>query len=71
MLVFNSLRGRQDGKHHPVLIELLSKELGVTKENILDFELCLADFVPAVSAHLYLATSEYSVHIMINIIIMQ
>ncbi|ELU07857.1 hypothetical protein CAPTEDRAFT_158105 [Capitella teleta] len=37
----------QDGKHHPVLVELLSQELRVSKENILDFELCLADHVPA------------------------
>lgn len=36
----------QNEKHHPVLIQLLSDELSVKKEDILDFELCLADYVP-------------------------
>ena len=31
-----------------MLIQLLSDELAVKKEDILDFELCLADFVPGV-----------------------
>ena len=39
----------QNEKHHPVLIQLLSDELSVKKEDILDFELCLADYVPGVS----------------------
>ena len=31
-------------KHHPILLELLSKQLQVPVENIRDFELCLCDF---------------------------
>ncbi|XP_062907454.1 aspartyl aminopeptidase isoform X2 [Mobula hypostoma] len=34
-------------KHHPVLLNLICTELGVNAENILDFELCLADTQPA------------------------
>ena len=39
-------------KHHPVLIKLLCDELKVEPDNILDFELCLADAVPGVSGFL-------------------
>lgn len=38
--------GKQSGKHHPVLIKLLTDELKVSADDILDFELCLADAVP-------------------------
>ncbi|XP_067890896.1 aspartyl aminopeptidase isoform X2 [Heterodontus francisci] len=34
-------------KHHPVLLNLLCTQLGVQVENIIDFELCLADTQPA------------------------
>lgn len=37
--------GNQAGKHHPVLIKLLTDELKVAADDILDFELCLADAV--------------------------
>lgn len=36
---------KQAEKHHPVLIKLLTDELHVAPEDILDFELCLADAV--------------------------
>jgi hypothetical protein len=34
-------------KHHPVLIALLAEQLGVSAEQIRDFELCLYDTQPA------------------------
>ncbi|XP_038077406.1 aspartyl aminopeptidase-like isoform X3 [Patiria miniata] len=34
-------------KHHPILINLLCKDLSVSPEQILDFELCLTDTQPA------------------------
>ncbi|KAL8601358.1 hypothetical protein ACOMHN_054651 [Nucella lapillus] len=34
-------------KHSPVLVKMLCEELGVAAENIVDFELCLADTQPA------------------------
>ncbi|CAD5116023.1 DgyrCDS4956 [Dimorphilus gyrociliatus] len=34
-------------KHQPLLIELICKELGIRPEQIVDFELCLADTQPA------------------------
>ncbi|XP_013418902.1 aspartyl aminopeptidase-like [Lingula anatina] len=34
-------------KHHPVLVHILSGELGMTADQIMDFELCLADTQPA------------------------
>lgn len=37
--------GKQADKHHPVLIKLLTEELKVAADDILDFELCLADAV--------------------------
>lgn len=37
-------------KHTSVLMKLLSEELNVGLDDILDFELCLADAVPSVSA---------------------
>jgi aspartyl aminopeptidase len=33
-------------KHHPILMKLLADELKVSCDDILDFELCLCDFVP-------------------------
>ncbi|XP_078408793.1 aspartyl aminopeptidase isoform X2 [Cetorhinus maximus] len=33
-------------KHHPVLLKLLCTQLGVNVDNIIDFELCLADTQP-------------------------
>ena len=38
----------QAAKHHPVLIRLLTDELQIKPDDILDFELCLADHVPGV-----------------------
>jgi len=35
-----------DAKHHPILIHLLTEELKVSANDIIDFELCLADAVP-------------------------
>eukprot|EP00123_Amoebidium_parasiticum_P006254 comp17252_c0_seq1/m.16310 comp17252_c0_seq1/g.16310 ORF comp17252_c0_seq1/g.16310 comp17252_c0_seq1/m.16310 type:complete len:462 (-) comp17252_c0_seq1:544-1929(-) len=37
----------QTGKHHPLLLNLMAKELGCNASDILDFELCVADTVPA------------------------
>jgi hypothetical protein len=39
----------QPAKHPPLLMKLLSDELNVGSDDILDFELCLADAVPSVS----------------------
>ena len=39
----------QAAKHPQVLIKLLTDELKVGSEDILDFELCLADAQPSVS----------------------
>ena len=39
----------QADKHHSVLVDLIAKDLGVERENIMDFELCLADCNDAVS----------------------
>ena len=41
-------------KHSPVLMKLICDELNVGCDDILDFELCLADAVPAVSLLLLL-----------------
>ena len=38
----------QTEKHCPVLMKLICDELNVETTDILDFELCLADAVPAV-----------------------
>ncbi|XP_041371605.1 aspartyl aminopeptidase-like [Gigantopelta aegis] len=38
----------QADKHHPALIKILCEELKINPEQILDFELCLADTQPAV-----------------------
>ena len=40
----------QASKHPEVLIKLMCEELKVRPEDILDFELCLADAVPSVSS---------------------
>merc|ERR1719422_32495 len=40
--------GTQAAKHPPTLIRLLCQKLGVQPDNLLDFELCLADTQPAV-----------------------
>ena len=39
----------QADKHHPALIKLLCDELKIKPEQIVDFDLCLADTQPAVS----------------------
>lgn len=39
----------QASKHPPVLVQLLCDELKIQPEQMLDFELCLADTQPAVS----------------------
>lgn len=41
--------GVQGGKHQPLLLAVLAEELGISVEDISDFELCLADHYPAVS----------------------
>ncbi|XP_019619382.1 PREDICTED: aspartyl aminopeptidase-like [Branchiostoma belcheri] len=38
----------QADKHPPVLVSLLCTELGIQRQDLLDFELCLADTQPAV-----------------------
>lgn len=38
--------GAQHDKHHPLLIRLLCDEMGIKPEQIVDFELCLADASP-------------------------
>lgn len=40
----------QAEKHHAALVKVLCAELGVEPEALLDFELCLTDTQPAVSA---------------------
>ncbi|XP_068612413.1 aspartyl aminopeptidase [Brachionichthys hirsutus] len=40
-------------KHHPLLVNLLSSELGVAPEALLDFELCLTDTQPAALGGVY------------------
>jgi hypothetical protein len=40
--------GAQHDKHHPLLIRLLCDEMGIKPEQIVDFELCLADASPPV-----------------------
>ena len=37
----------QEGMHHPVLIKLICEELGIKPNQIVDFELCMADCVPS------------------------
>lgn len=44
----NLTEKHQASKHHPVLIKLLCDELHVEADQIMDFELCLADCQPAV-----------------------
>ena len=39
----------QAEKHHPALVKLLCSELDVKPEDLLDFELCLADTQAGVS----------------------
>ena len=39
----------QADKHHSLLVKILSEELKVSPEQILDFELCLADYQDGVS----------------------
>lgn len=46
LLCFSS----QSEKHQPALLNLICSELGVEVDSILDFELCLVDTQPAVSA---------------------
>jgi len=38
----------QASKHHPILVKLICDQLGVAPEQLMDFELCLADASPAV-----------------------
>ncbi|XP_078022088.1 aspartyl aminopeptidase isoform X2 [Epinephelus lanceolatus] len=40
-------------KHHPALVKVLCTELGVKPEDLLDFELCLADTQPAALGGVY------------------
>lgn len=42
-------QGVQSGKHHPVLLQAIADDLGLSVSHISDFELCLADHSPAVS----------------------
>ena len=44
----------QSAKHSPVLMTLICDELKVGHDDILDFELCLADAVPSVCSPLLL-----------------
>ena len=37
----------QASKHHPILVKLICDQLGVAPEQLMDFELCLADASPA------------------------
>lgn len=53
--------GVQAGKHQPILLTLLATELGVSVDQISDFELCLADYSPAVSL-------EYPVHFFLHLV---
>jgi len=38
----------QAAKHHPILVKLICDQLGVAADQLMDFELCLADAAPAV-----------------------
>ena len=49
----------QAEKHHPILITMLCEELSIKPEQILDFELCLADMQPAVRA---ISPSDSALH---------
>ena len=37
----------QAAKHHPILVKLICDQLGVAADQLMDFELCLADAAPA------------------------
>ena len=37
----------QASKHHPILVKMISDQLSVKADQLLDFELCLADAAPA------------------------
>jgi len=53
-----------------VLVKLICDELNVTADDVLDFELCLADAVPSVSSSSQPYTScllsAYQLHVTIN-----
>ena len=48
----------QSEKHHPILVKLLAEELSIKEEEIGDFELCLADHVPAVCSVICIKTAS-------------
>lgn len=55
--------GAQHDKHHPVLIRLLCEEMGIKPEQIVDFELCLADASPPVCMHKHrMKTVKFTYH---------
>ncbi len=47
----------QADKHQPALINLICEQLNTQPEQIMDFELCLADTQPAVSEAIFIHTS--------------
>ena len=46
-VIATTLGAKKAGSENPVLLELLSKELGIDIPSIVDYDLCLADFQPS------------------------
>lgn len=53
----------QCDKHQPALVKLICDELGITADQMMDFELCVADTQPAVSSFVSDKTKSNSIFV--------